>query len=126
MLRRALLLMILASALSFVAACEKKCAVPKGTYETTYSNIEGDCPEDVAKNFDGRKETVEVTDAACRDFLTSVDGKTEGGCDMTMEVSAEARETGIHGGQAVLTIRCDAPEKYVCRHRFAVEYAKVP
>lgn len=122
---RMLLIGAIASA-PLLAGCEKKCEVPKGTYKTRYSVIKGDCPDEVVKGFDGHEDSVEVTDAACRDFLTTVEGKTEGGCDLTIDVSAEARSTGIEGGQAVLTIKCADPEPFVCRHRFAVEYTKVP
>lgn len=97
--------------------------VPAGEYTMTMEPISGDCPDEVLTTFRKYSDTVTVDpDTECSRFLTSIDGETEGGCEILMEISASSVETGLEDGQSVLTLTCG--EKFQCKHDFDVVFDK--
>lgn len=105
-----------------LTGCEKKCMVPPGEYSMTVEPVSGDCPEPVLQTFQGYTDTVTVEpETTCSKFLTSVDGETEGGCAILMEISAQSKPTGLEDGQAVLTLSCERKE-FTCKHQFDVVF----
>ncbi len=104
--------------------CEKKCEVPAGTYEMTFSAIEGNCEENIWKPFDGHTDTLEVEEGrACKRFLTSEAQKLSANCDMNIEFSAIQDGRGLSDGQAVIRVKCE--EGYTCRHLYKVDYKRL-
>lgn len=108
-------------ALALTSACEKKCTVPAGEYAMTMEPIAGDCPPEVLDTFEAYSDTVTVDPGTqCARFLTSIDGETEGGCAILMEISAQSVAEGLKDGQSVLTLKCE--EKFQCKHEFDVVF----
>jgi hypothetical protein len=105
--------------LGLASGCEQKCLVPAGDYAMTVEPITGDCPDEVLATFDAYSDVVTVDpETECSQFVTSVDGNTEGGCDIKMDISATSTKAGLEDGQAVLNLTCG--EKFSCRHEFDV------
>jgi hypothetical protein len=89
----------------------------------TVEPITGDCPEQVLATFDSYADVVTVEpETECAEFVTQIDGKTEGGCNIVMDISARSEKTGLEEGQAVLNLTCG--EKFTCRHEFDVIFKK--
>ncbi len=120
---RQIAFLLFAAALLTGSGCEQKCMVPAGEYNMTVEPIDGDCPEDVLATFESYSDTVTVApETECSQFLTSVDGETDGGCEIRMEISATSQKTGLEEGQAVLHLKCE--EKFSCKHDFDVIFSK--
>ena len=116
----------LAAILSLVlftqTACEKKCAYEGGAYVMTYAQIEGDCPDELVKSFDGKSSDISFEAGECRRFTVQHNSELPNGCTLDTDMSAELSQVGVQSGQAVFTLHCKQPQEYTCRHLFSVTY----
>ncbi len=119
-------LLAVMSLLVALSSCEKPCEVPAGTYELTYKKLEGDCPDELVTQFDGKQSDLEIEAGVCRRFAFQHSADLPNGCALDTDMSAQLVTTGVEDGQAALTLRCTKPKTYTCRHLFAVEYRRKP
>lgn len=122
MLRKFAILTVLILA----AGCDKPCHMPAGTYEITYKKLEGDCPDELVAQFDGKKSDLTIEAGECRRFATQHTAGLPNGCDLTTDMSAELAADGVHDGEAVVSLHCTEPKPYTCRELFSVEYRRKP
>ena len=113
---------ILTLAIGTGSACEKKCAHAGGDFVMTYAEIEGDCPDELVKSFDGKSADISFEAGECRRFAVQHSAELPNGCELDTDMSAELEMSGVQAGQAAFTLRCTKPEPYTCRHLFSVKY----